>query len=357
MYINAMSKTTNLQQRIAAFVQLGNLMQHLSASEKWPGFESGLTEDEYEQALREIEQQHIFNGWFTPDNIQKALTSWATLLQEKSLNDWVSSYNLQESSSPKTIAIICAGNIPMVGFHDILCTLITGNKAYIKLSSDDARLIPLFLFILMKWEPSFQPLIQWAEGKMSNFDKVIATGSNNTLRYFEAYFGKYPHILRHSRTSVAILDGTETAQELNALGHDIFDYFGLGCRNVCKVYLPLNYDLNLIIAALLPFQEVAKHNKYANNYDYNKAVWLLNNVPLLENGFMLFKEDKGIVAPTSSLFYEYYEDKESVLRHLESFKDQLQCVVGHGHIPFGKAQCPQLNGYADEIDTLHFLIS
>ena len=352
-----MSKPTNLQQRIQAFVQMGLLMRHLAHESAWPGFECGLTEEEYAQAQKEVEQQVIYNGWFTPANTRKALHAWAQLLTESNIHEWLQPYSLDRDNSIKTIAIICAGNIPMVGFHDILCALITGNKAYIKLSSDDARLIPLFLYLLIKWEPAFQDQIQWADGKMSGFDKVIATGSNNTLRYFEAYFGKYPHILRHSRTSVAILDGTETTEELHALGNDIFDYFGMGCRNVCKIYLPAGYDLNQIIAALLPFQEVAKHNKYANNYDYNKAVWLLNNVSLLENGFMLFKEDKGIVAPTSSLFYEYYTDQASVLHSLKEMQDHLQCIVGHGHIPFGQAQCPRLNDYADHVDTIEFLIS
>ena len=352
-----MSITTNLKQRIDAFVQLGSLMRLLSADSPWPGFECGLTEEEYLQALNEMKQQVIYNGWFTLENTQKSVRAWGDLLTEDHLNQWLAPYSLNEYSENKTIAIICAGNIPMVGFHDILCTLITGNNAFIKLSSDDARLIPLFLYILMKWEPRFQEQIKWAEGKMSGFDKVIATGSNNTLRYFEAYFGKYPHILRHSRTSVAILDGTETAAELNALGKDIFDYFGMGCRNVCKVYLPKGYDLNQVIAALLPFQEVAKHNKYANNYDYNKAVWLLNNVPLLENGFMLFKEDTGLIAPTSSLFYEYYDNKEELLTSLKLHENQVQCIVGHGHIPFGQAQCPALSDYADHVDTIKFLIS
>jgi hypothetical protein len=349
--------STNLQQRIAAFVQLGKIMKHLATQAPWPGFECGLTEEEYQQASTEIQQQVIYNGWFTKENTEKAIMSWSDLLSESSLQSWIGQYEWDNKTSPQTIAIICAGNIPMVGFHDILCTLITGNIAYIKLSSDDARLIPLFLFLLMKWEPSMKNQIQWAEGKMSNFDKVIATGNNNTLRYFEAYFGKYPHILRHSRTSVAILDGSETTEELALLGQDIFDYFGLGCRNVCKLYLPNGYDLNQVIAALLPFQEVAKHNKYANNYDYNKAVWLLNQVPLLENGFMLFKEDTQCVAPTASLFYEFYQDKKQVEKHLQDISGQIQCIVGHGHIPFGKAQCPALNEYADHIDTVQFLIS
>jgi hypothetical protein len=262
-----------------------------------------------------------------------------------------------EITEPQTVAIICAGNIPMVGFHDILCVLISGHRAMIKLSSDDARLIPLALYLIMKWQPTMKDQILWADGKLEKFDRIIATGSDNTSRYFHAYFDKYPNIIRQTRTSIAILNGTETPEELNALGHDIFDYFGLGCRNVCKVYFPEGYDINTLIAALLPFQEIAKHNKYANNYDYNKAVWLLNREDLLENGFMLFKQDKGIIAPTGSLFYEYYNEKNDLLKELEALNDKIQCIVGHGHIPFGQAQCPTLRDYADNIDVMQFLIS
>lgn len=347
---------TTLEQRIQAFVQLGKVLGALSNEEAWPGFELGLTQEEYESAQQVVLNQVPYNGWFTPEFTKLALKNWANALQEDTLKSWVASYVLDDIQ-PQTVAIICAGNIPMVGFHDILCVLISGHTALIKLSSDDARLIPLVLYLVMKWQPAMKDQIQWAEGKLERFDRIIATGSDNTSRYFHAYFDKYPHIIRQSRTSVAILDGTETPEELNALGHDIFDYFGLGCRNVCKVYFPEGYDINTLIGALLPFQEMAKHNKYANNYDYNKAVWLLNREELLENGFMLFKQDPGIVAPTGSLFYEYYSDKQVLLDHLSSLQNKIQCIVGHGHIPYGQAQCPTLRDYADNIDVMSFLIS
>ncbi len=347
---------TTLQQRINAFVQLGQVFHALGNNLPWPGFDCGLTEEEYQSAQEVILTQPSYNGWFTVDNTRMALRNWSISLQEDNLNNWLSHYSL-DHVKPQTTAIICAGNIPMVGFHDILCVLISGNKALIKLSSDDARLIPLALYLLMKWEPAMKEQIQWAEGKLENFDRIIATGSDNTSRYFHAYFDKYPNIIRQSRTSVAILDGTESEEELNALGHDIFDYFGLGCRNVCKVYLPEGYDLNRIIAALLPFQEVSKHNKYANNYDYNKAVWLLNQEDLLENGFMLFKQDKSLVAPTASLFYEFYTDQKQLLEMLNSQEQHIQCIVGHGHIPYGQAQCPGLRDYADNVDVMSFLLS
>lgn len=347
---------TTLEQRIQAFVQLGKVLGALANNSEWPGFELGLTQEEYDSALQVVQNQVPYNGWFTPDNVSLALNNWSNALEEDNLKAWVSEYDLSNVEM-QTVAIICAGNIPMVGFHDILCVLISGHKAMIKLSSDDARLIPLALYLIMKWQPAMKEQIQWAEGKLEKFDRIIATGSDNTSRYFHTYFDKYPNIIRQTRTSVAILNGTESAEELHALGRDIFDYFGLGCRNVCKVYFPQGYDINTLIAALLPFQEMAKHNKYANNYDYNKAVWLLNREDLLENGFMLFKQDKGIIAPTGSLFYEYYREKNELLSELGQLQDRIQCIVGHGHIPFGKAQCPTLRDYADNIDVMRFLIS
>ncbi len=347
---------TTLEQRIQAFVQLGKVLGALGNQEAWPGFELGLTQEEYDSALQVVQNHVPYNGWFTSENVGLSLRNWANALGEDNLKDWLSDYKL-EITEPQTVAIICAGNIPMVGFHDILCVLISGHRAMIKLSSDDARLIPLALYLIMKWQPTMKDQILWADGKLEKFDRIIATGSDNTSRYFHAYFDKYPNIIRQTRTSIAILNGTETPEELNALGHDIFDYFGLGCRNVCKVYFPEGYDINTLIAALLPFQEIAKHNKYANNYDYNKAVWLLNREDLLENGFMLFKQDKGIIAPTGSLFYEYYNDQNDLLKELEALNDKIQCIVGHGHIPFGQAQCPTLRDYADNIDVMQFLIS
>lgn len=349
---------TTLEQRIKAFVQLSKTMESLSRSAAWPGFDCGLTEDEYQSANEVVATQVAYNGWFTESNTRKAIGEWACNLTAENLKQWVSQYNIPDvPREQQTVAIICAGNIPMVGFHDILCVLLSGHKALIKLSSDDARLIPLFLYLIMKWEPGLKDSIAWADGKMENFHRIIATGSDNTSRYFHAYFDKYPNIIRHSRTSVAVLKGEETEEELNGLAHDIFDYFGMGCRNVCKVFIPQGYDLNILIKALLPFQDVIKHNKYANNYDYNKAVWLLNQVDLLENGFMLFKEDTGWVAPTGSLYYEYYSEIQEVHNRIQEHQEHLQCVVGKDFIPFGQAQCPGLSDYPDNVDVMKFLLS
>ncbi len=349
---------TTLEQRIQAFVQLSKVMESLSLNQGWPGFDCGLTEEEYESAQEVIVSQVAYNGWFTEANTRRAIGEWSHNLTRSSLDAWLKNYPIQDQPiKEEVIAIICAGNIPMVGFHDILCVLLSGHKVMIKLSSDDARLIPLFLYLIMKWEPGFKSSILWAEGKLQNFDRIIATGSDNTSRYFHAYFDKYPNIIRHSRTSIAILSGQETEEELNGLAHDIFDYFGLGCRNVCKVFLPERYDLNVLIKALLPFQEVIQHNKYANNYDYNKAVWLLNQEDLLENGFMIFKQDQGWVAPTASLFYEYYSELNQVTARIQAHEDHIQCVVGHGYTPFGQAQCPKLSDYPDGVDVMKFILS
>jgi hypothetical protein len=213
------------------------------------------------------------------------------------------------------------------------------------------------LLIAGKFENDFDLNYSFSRGKLEDFEAVIATGSNSTAVHFHNYFGKYPHIIRQNRNSVAILDGNETPEQLEKLGNDLFDYFGLGCRNVTKLYMPVDFDLDRIFNGIFSFQSIATHNKYANNYDYNKAVWLLNNEDLLENGFVIFKEDKNIASPVASVFYERYENKEALLQHLENHADQIQCIVGNEFIPFGNSQCPALTDYADNVNTLEFLIS
>jgi hypothetical protein len=262
-----------------------------------------------------------------------------------------------ESVEPKTVAIICAGNIPMVGWHDVFCTLLCGHSALVKLSSDDAQLMPAAIVVLEKFWPEVTDLVKYAHGKMENFDAVIATGSNNTGRYFEHYFSSYPHIIRKNRNSVAILNGTETPEELQELGKDIFAYFGLGCRNVTKIYMPEGYDINKVFEGIYSFHPIVNHNKYANNYDYNKAVWLLNQEDLLENGFILFRKDKGIASPTGSMYYEYYADETELRKELAEKAEQIQCIVSKNDIPFGQAQNPGLADFADNVDTMEFLIS
>lgn len=348
-----------LEQRKAAFVQLGKVFAILASdTEEWPGFECGLTKEEFNGFKGIINNHHITNGWFTPQNVKNALSAWANELTAEKLNAFTERYEWpEEENYPKTVAIICAGNIPMVGFHDIFCCLLTGNKALIKLSSDDQQLIPAALVLLEKFWPEIIDLHQYATGKLQDFHAVIATGSNNTGRYFDYYFKNYPHIIRKNRNSVAIITGEESEEELAALGKDIFAYFGLGCRNVTKIYMPENYDINNVFRAIYPYHPIVNHNKYANNYDYNKAIWLMNQENLLDNGFILFKEDSGVAAPTGTLFYEYYSSIASLKSWLEEHKEQIQCIVGKSDIPFGEAQCPTLHDYADGVDTVAFLLN
>ncbi|MCB0762940.1 MAG: acyl-CoA reductase, partial [Flavobacteriales bacterium] len=248
-----------------------------------------------------------------------------------------------------------AGNIPLVGFHDVMCVLLSGHKAKLKFSSDDNKLFPLLLQVLVKLEPQFAGYMDTTDGKLEGFDAVLATGSNNTSRYFEHYFGHVPHIIRRNRHSAAVLTGSESDEELKALGHDIFDYFGLGCRSVSKLYLPNGYDFNTFFGAIFDFGDIVNHHKYANNYDYNKAVWLLNKEDLLDNGFVLLRKSTDMTSPTGSLHYEFYDSLDQVRTDLQARSEEIQCVVGEGFVPFGKSQSPRLNDYADGVDTMVWL--
>ncbi|MFM7770290.1 MAG: acyl-CoA reductase, partial [Bacteroidota bacterium] len=311
------------EQRIQAFVQLGKVLALWGKGSKYPDYSCGLTEDEYFAGEHIVKSSHTYNGWFTENEVRKMFRNWSEQLKELSLQNWLENQPYGENSS-STVAVICAGNIPMVGFHDILSVLCSGHKALVKLSSDDAVLIPLVIKIAMKFDSSIEQDCIFATGKLVNFNAVIATGSNSSAIHFENYFGKYPHIIRSHRTSVAILSGSETEDELQLLGEDIFDYFGLGCRNVTKIYVPESYDLNTIFKAIFPFQEIKNHNKYANNYDYNKAVWLLNKEDLLENGFILFKQDNGLTSPVASMFYQRYSDLKELKEHLAERSNEIQ---------------------------------
>lgn len=254
-----------------------------------------------------------------------------------------------------------AGNIPLVGFHDFLTVLMSGHSVQIKQSSSDAFFLPLIALFLGHVEPGFKDKIIFSEERLSEFDAVIATGSNNTARHFEYYFGDYPHIIRRNRNSVAILTGEESSEDLDALGEDIFRYFGLGCRSVSKLMVPSDYDFDLLFGAIYRFKDLIDYDKYRNNYDYNKAVYLMSRFELLENGFVMLKEDASYASPIATLFYEYYNDEDSLKKKLETDADLIQCIVGKGndlnYIPFGQTQKPQLNDYADGVDTFEFLVS
>jgi hypothetical protein len=340
-------------QWIRAFDALGNLMRLLGNNQPWPGFNSGLTEEEYHSLQVLINKQVIHNGWFTPQNVRSAMLALGAQLEITKLEEWCNRYEFADT--PKKVALIMAGNIPLVGFHDFLCVLLSGNKVVAKLSSEDKQLLPALATHLIKFEPELAEWIRLTDGKIGEVDAVIATGSDNSAVYFEQYFGKYPHIFRRNRTSVAVLNGSETKEELLQLGHDVFDYFGLGCRNVSHLIIPENFDLNRFFEAIVTFGEIVNHHKYANNYDYNKAVYLLNKVELLDNNFVLLRETEDLFSPLGMLHYHRYKDVKEVEEYLINYAEKIQAIVGKGYIPFGAAQCPSLDDYADGVDTMRFL--
>ena len=331
------------QQNINNLVRLGELLSKT---------------EQFNDIFDKAEQQ---NSWFTRANVIFAFKSWSEALSKNNVQQWLSQYQLPQTTSPKKILIIMAGNLPLVGFHDLLCVLVAGHKAIVKLSSDDRVLLPYLITQIRTFAPEWAEAVAFTDDKVTEYDAVIATGSDNTARYFEYYFGKKPHIIRKNRHSVAVLTGEETPEELQDLGKDIFLYYGLGCRSVSKLFVPQGYDFDLLFQAIYPYKYIIEEQKYANNYDYNKAVYLMSLYKLLENGFLLLKEDEHYGSPIATLFYEYYTNKEALKKKLATDREKIQCVVGHnfidGEIPFGQTQTPKLWDYADGVNTLAFLLN
>jgi hypothetical protein len=344
-----------MEKVIKAFAQLGKLMTHLGEVHQWENFECGVTEVEYETLLRVINKQFVLNGWFTKENVFQSLSSLGRQLTYDKLQDWIQPYHLSENIKPKRIAIIMAGNIPLVGFHDFLSVLITGNTAICKLSSDDKTLLPALAFHLIEFEPSLKEHIVFTDGRLGQFDAIIATGSDNSIQHFEQYFGHLPHIFRKNRTSIAVLTGNETNKELASLGKDIFDYFGLGCRNIAHLLVPKDYNFATFFESIVDFHPIINHHKYANNYDYNKAVYLMNKANLLDNNFVLLRETDELFSPLAMIHHHSYENHQEINNYLESNKEKIQVIIGKNYTAFGQAQCPMLNDYADGVDTIQWL--
>lgn len=347
-----------IQQRKDHLVMVGEFLKQFSIKgiEKNPSVpHNELCFSKFED---EINRAIHYNGWFTKENVLFAIEEWSKALTVENLEKWITPYNFKEQGI-KTVGIVMAGNIPMVGFHDFISVLLSGHRVLVKQSSNDQRLLPVIADYLKSIDLQYKELISFTEGRMLNFDAVIATGSNNTSRYFEYYFANKPSIIRKNRNSVAILTGKETTAQLQALGRDIFRYFGLGCRNVSKLYVPIGYDFDQFYQALEPWSSLLEHAKYANNYDYNKAVYLMSEFKFLDNGFLILKESKDFGSPIATLFYETYESQDALKIILKERKDELQCIVSYnfvnGEIPFGKTQHPELFDYADNVDTLDFL--
>jgi len=342
------------------FIELGKFLGQFSENEATKNqnvLNNDLFFNEFEDLIS-LSQSH--NGWYTPDNVYFSIQSWAKALKKANLDHWLSVYDFSNfEKKQKTVGLILAGNIPLVGFHDFLTVLISGHKVLVKTSSNDQMLLPFLVKYLISINEDFKNRITFVEGKLENFDAVIATGSNNTARYFEYYFKDKPAIIRKNRNSIAVLDGSESKEQMIALGEDIFRYFGLGCRNVSKIFVPKNYNFDLFFNGMFPYQDVIKYEKYANNYDYNKAVFLMSNFNLLDNEFLIIKEDTSFASPISSVFYEFYDDLETLKNRLKAESDQIQCIVSknliENSIDFGQTQHPNIWDYADNVDTLKFL--
>lgn len=340
------------------FITLGNFLSQFSQKENIKLADVIHNDLFYDDFIKLIGLSQSHNGWYTPEQVYFAIQSWAAALTAQNLDQWLKAYDLKPVK-PKTVGLILAGNIPLVGFHDFLSVLMSGHKVLVKTSSNDQHLLPFLAKYLVAIEPRFSDYITFVEGKLENYDAVIATGSNNTSRYFEYYFKDKPSIIRKSRNSVAVLTGNESKAQMIALGEDIFKYFGLGCRNVSKLFIPKGYNFDLFFNGMFPYSDIIKYEKYANNYDYNKAVFLMSNFKLLDNEFLTIKEDSSYTSPISSVFYEFYDDIESVKIRLEKDRDQIQCIVSDavidGSVDFGKTQLPALWDYADHVDTIAFL--
>jgi hypothetical protein len=301
------------------------------------------------------------NRWFTSESVGLALKNLAIMLENENLNIFVQKYDtLSAQREVKTVGVVMAGNIPAVGFHDAFCVLLSGHKLLAKLSKDDTVLMRFLLEKLLEIAPEFASFVQYAD-RMKEMDAVICTGSDNSARYFDYYFGKYPHIIRKNRTSIAVLDGNESLAELELLAKDVFSYYGLGCRNVSKIMIPESMDVTKVIEAFEPYSHIIDHHKYANNYTYNRAVLLLNNEVFLDNGFLLFRETNDLHSPLSVLYYARYAQKKELLEYLDTHKQHIQCVVSNlteiaTRVQFGKTQSPLFLDYADGVDTMAFLL-
>ena len=346
-----------IQQRVAAFSQLGHFLSQFSTSgirKKQDILNNDLFFDAFKM---QVERSEEFNGWFTLENVLFACESWSEALTTSNLEKFAADFTIDTPA--KTIAVIMAGNIPLVGFHDFLTVLLSGNNILVKQSSNDKHLLPILAKYLEYTNEDFKGAITFTEDKLEGFDAVIATGSNNTARYFDYYFKKFPSVIRKSKNSVAVLTGNESEQELEGLADDIFRYFGLGCRSISKIFVPKEYNFDQLFKAVFKYKDIINYAKYANNYDYNKAVYLMSLFDMLENGFLMIKEDTSYASPIATLFYEYYDDIDSLRSRLNDDAEHIQCIAAKdfivNEVPFGKTQQPALTDYADGINTINFL--
>lgn len=352
-----------LNERINAFVALGEFLQQFYHKSQTPQ-KSTLNGRYFNDFNELIETVNHHNAWFTPSNVRQALKGIECQLNKEKLTKWIAAYPaLQNSTTNKRIGVVMAGNIPMVGFNDMLSILISGNTMVGKLSSNDQLLLPFIGKILCAIAPAFESQIDFTKDQLKNIDAVIATGSDNSARFFDYYFNKYPSIIRKNRNSVAVLTGNEKTEELAKLGDDVFYYFGMGCRNVSKVFVPRGYKFDPFYEAIFHFKDVLTNNKYSNNYEYNRTIFLMGDASkMLDNNFLILKEDESYSSPIGVLFYEYYDDIEVLNTQLQNDHEKLQCIVANTNAitnaqALGKSQHPELTDYADGIDTIDFLLN
>jgi hypothetical protein len=355
-----------LADKIRIFEKLGIFLNQFTDGEFGPATAGPWLTDLNDRFSGQLESvilnSHIHNPWFTEDNVRYALGSISKLLDREKITGWLQNYNIPDNpANTKTVAIIMAGNIPLVGFHDMLCVHLSGHRLLAKLSVKDEYL-PAILAEIISFLSGNEMDTRFEKDRLKGFDAVIATGSNNTSRYFEYYFGKYPSIIRKNRNSAAILDGSESPGELGCLSDDVFRYFGLGCRNVSKIFIPSGYDFSSLAGAFDRYRHIADHNQWANNYEYQRAVHLIDRVPHLDTGFLLMRENRSPASPISVINYEMVDSSGEAYEICRMMGDKLQCIVGKSQtagnlIPFGKSQQPGPGDYADDIDTMDFLLN
>ena len=348
-----MIKPKNVYKK-ASLVQFGKFLRSFLDSDSWPGFQSGVDQREFDNFKSSTEKAESNNAWFSRKMIRLSMESWAKNLSEDNIDKWMSKYDVP-SSINKNVLIICAGNLPLVGFHDIVCCILLNINTQVKLSKNDNVLIPAILNVLYLFDSELQDRIKICNEKPDNYNYVIATGSNISNRYFEYYFGKFPHIFRRNRTSIAVVHSEISDDQLKSLSHDMLQYYGLGCRSVTKLYLPEKFSLDRIYNSVFNYKDLINHNKYMNNYDYNRSIFLLGKKLFFDNGFLILKEDKSLFSPISVVNFEYYSSMETLEKELNVLSNEIQCRVGEGGIPFGTAQKPELWDYADGVDTIDFL--
>jgi len=335
-------------------IQLGIFLSSVSKYDSWPGYKCGVSETEFFNFKSAIKIASTKNSWFSINMINRSIEIWSNNLSQVNLDKWMSNYDIPEKIN-KNVLIICAGNLPLVGLHDIICCISLDLNTQIKLSKNDDILIPAVLEVLAFFDNQISDKFKILDNNPVNFNTVIATGSNNSNRYFNHYFGNHPHIFRKNRTSIAVIDQHTSDQELNKLSDDILQYYGLGCRSVTKLFVHESFDLNRIYQSVFNYKNLASNNKYMNNYDYNRSIFLLEKKLFFDNGFLILKEDKSLFSPISVVNYEFYSDLEFLEKELLDKNNEIQCRVGVGGISFGTAQKPDLWDYADGVDTIDFL--